>query len=179
MPKTACLNGQPPGLPPRWRADHRCAARGARAGGSHPRHRRPACRPENWLKGWRPIVRNGRNPGEAGMIAGLIAAAVLVAVRRVGCNPSRNSSRARRKPRAAHTTHQGRVDTARGGHRRVSFGSTVRGLPDHHAVAPRPSNGPVSTPSWWTQLGSCAVAQALDLRSWTQDQCGDFKFGVH
>jgi hypothetical protein len=29
----------------------------------------------------------------------------------------------------------GRVDTARSGHRRVSFKSTVRGLPKDHAVA--------------------------------------------
>jgi hypothetical protein len=45
----------------------------------------------------------------------------------------------------------GRVDTARGGHRDVSFRSTVRGLPKDHAVAAlhvcaTPITGPVGTP---------------------------------
>src|SRR5690348_3653937 len=50
-----------------------------------------------------------------------------------------------------------RVDTARSGHRRVSFRSTVRGLPKDHAVAAlhvcaTPISERVGTPLCWTQL---------------------------
>ena len=52
----------------------------------------------------------------------------------------------------------GRVDTARGGHRRVSFGSTVRGLPKNHAVAAlRVCATPISGPGRYTTLVDATV----------------------
>jgi hypothetical protein len=92
------------------------------------------------------------------------AAAFQQPVREVAARPQQ----VRRRGLQLVVQKAGRVDTARCGHRRVSFGSTVRGLPKNHAVAAlhayaTPINGPVSTPPWRTQLSATRLAVGSTL----------------